>query len=278
MSFDPARDDSDLPDVDDRLVEPGTRYEMLDGELVYVPPCDEPHGERHSQLCALLGAHAGAEFKVAADMLTRTSKIDDIAPDASIYPAARHPKTGRRQLDHLSFELVSTETLGYSARKAAKLAGRGVRRVFAIDIERSRALEWSVALGAWSVLDAAGHIVDPALAVPLPIKALIHSMKADDTIARALIAKCNPVIAANDAEARAEGKAQGKLEGRLEGLAQGQAEGLARAVIAVLANRGVALDPAERDRILGERDLAQLERWLVRSTSCATAAELLLAP
>src|SRR6185436_3393747 len=207
MSFDPARDDSDLPDVDDRLVEPGTRYEMLDGELVYVPPCDEPHGERHSQLCALLGAHAGAEFKVAADMLTRTSKIDDIAPDASIYPAARHPKTGRRQLDHLSFELVSTETLGYAARKAAKLAGRGVRRVFAIDIERSRALEWSVALGAWSVLDAAGHIVDPALAVPLPIKALIHSMKADDTIARALIAKCNPVIAANDAEARAEGKA-----------------------------------------------------------------------
>jgi hypothetical protein len=36
MSFDPARDDSALPDLDDRLVEPGTRYEMLDGELASV--------------------------------------------------------------------------------------------------------------------------------------------------------------------------------------------------------------------------------------------------
>ena len=50
---------SDLPDIDDRLVEPGTRYEMLDGELVYVPPSDPPHGERQFQLCALVAAHTG---------------------------------------------------------------------------------------------------------------------------------------------------------------------------------------------------------------------------
>src|SRR5215831_4299942 len=47
------------------------------------------------------------------------------------------------------------------ARKAAKLAARGVRRVFAIDVERSRALEWSAALGTWSLLDPAGQITDP---------------------------------------------------------------------------------------------------------------------
>ena len=50
------------------------------------------------------------------------------------------------------------------------------------------------------------------------------------------------------------------------------------AVTAVLASRGVSLDPAERDRILSERDLAQLERWLVQSTSCSTVAELLRDP
>ena len=258
MSFDPAVADSDLPDIDDRLVEPGTPYEMLDGELVYVPPCDEPHGERQFQLCALLGAHTGDEFKVACDMLTRTSKVDDIAPDASVFPAARNPQTGRRQLEQLAFEVVSTQTLAHAARKAAKLAGRGVRRVFAIDVERSRALEWSATLGGWSVLDAAGHIVDPALAVPLPIETLIHSVKTDDAVARALDAKHNPVIETI--------RAEGKLEGK--------AEGLARAVITLLATRGLSLGPAERDRILGERDLAQLERWLVQSMSCATPDEL----
>lgn len=289
MLFDPAGSDSDLPDIDDRLVEPEARHEMLDGELVYVAPCDRPHGERQSQLCVLLRAHTGAEFEVAADVLTRTSKVDDIAPDASVYPVAPNPRTGGRQLPELAFEVVSTETLAHAARKAAKLAGRGVRRVFAIDVERSRALEWSATLGKWIALDAAGHIVDPALAVPLPIELLIHSVQTDDAVARALIAKHNAVFETHLAEERAQGKAQGafegriegrvegRLEGRAEGRLEGRAEGLAHAVITLLATRGVSLAPDERAQLLGERDLAQLERWLVQSATCETAAELFLA-
>jgi hypothetical protein len=254
-----------LPDIDDRLVEPGTPYEMCDGELVYVAPCDEPHGERQIQLGALLAAHIGPEYKVASEMLTRTSKVDDIAPDVSVYPAARNPKTGRRQLEELAFEVVSTQTLAHAGRKAAKLAGRGVRRVFAIDVERSRALEWSATLSSWRVLDAAEHIIAPALAVPLPIDMLIRSAKTDDAVARALVAKHNPVIEAIRVEERAEGRVEGR------------AEGLANAVITLLASRGVPLAPDERERILGERDRALLERWLVQSVSCATAADLFLA-
>jgi hypothetical protein len=56
--------------------------------------------------------------------------------------------------------------------------------VFAVDVERSRALEWSVALDTWCMLEVAGHIADPALEVPLPITAMIHSAKADDAVAR----------------------------------------------------------------------------------------------
>jgi hypothetical protein len=55
--------DSELPDIDDRLVEPGTHYEMYDGELVYMPPADPPHGEPQLLLCALLSAHTGAAFQ-----------------------------------------------------------------------------------------------------------------------------------------------------------------------------------------------------------------------
>jgi hypothetical protein len=84
-----------------------------------------------------------------------------------------------------------------------------VRRVFAVDVERSRVLEWSTERGTWHELDPAGHIEDPALEVPLPIAAMIYAAKADDAVARALVARHNPVIEAVRAEDRATSRADG---------------------------------------------------------------------
>ncbi|HEU4730902.1 MAG TPA: Uma2 family endonuclease, partial [Kofleriaceae bacterium] len=234
----------DLPGIDERLVEPETRYEMLEGRLVYVSPADAPHGTRHSKLAALLEVHAGLEYQVAADMLTRTSRTSDIAPDVSVFPSAPDPVTGKRQLQHLAFEVVSTQSLGYAGRKAAQLAGRGVRRVFAIDVERSQALEWSAVDGKWQALDPAGVIEDPALDVALPVGALLDTAKADDAVARALLAKGNAVLARDRAEAAAAGRAAGEAAGRAAGEAAGRAEGKAEAVIVLLAARGIAVDEA----------------------------------
>ena len=266
MPSDPAAVDPDLPDINDRLVEPDTPYEIYDGELVRVSPADPPHAERHLQLCALIEAHTGPGFEAGCDLLTRTSKVDDIAPDVSVYPEDPDPRTGRRQLEQLAFEVVSKQRFAKATRKAEKLTRRGVRRVFAIDVKRSRMLEWSAARRTWCELDAAGLIVDPALAVALPIDALLHSAKADDAVARALVAKHNPVIEAARAEDRAEG------------IAQGMAQGLAQAIVGVLGARGVPLSRGERDRLLGERDVARLERWIAGAVTCGSAAELLAAP
>ena len=142
-----------LPAVDDRLAPPETPYEIVGGELVYVSPADPPHATRHSKISALVEAHAGMEYEVASDMLTRLSEVDDRAPDVSVFPLGPDPQTGGRQIEQLAFEVVSTESIGRAGIKAAQLVARGVRRVFAIDIERSRALEWSAVLGTWSVLD-----------------------------------------------------------------------------------------------------------------------------
>jgi hypothetical protein len=130
-----------------------------------------------------------------------------------------------------------------------------------------RKISKAAARGTWSVLDSTGHIDDPALAVPLPIEALIRNAKADDSVARALLAKRNPVLVQDRARGRAEGHAQGRAEGH----AQGKAE----AVIVLLTARDIALDSATRERILGERDVQQLDRWIVRAATCATLAELL---
>jgi Uma2 family endonuclease len=274
------------PPVDARLVASEARYEIHDGVLVHVAPADELHGTRHSKISALVEAHVGSEFDVACDMLTRTSETSDVAPDVSVFPCARSPETGGRQLEQLAFEVVSTQSLGDAGRKAAKLVARGVRRVFAIDVERTRGLEWSGAPGSWRALDVSASIEDSALAVALPIEPLVHAAKIDDAVARALLGKRNPVleavrardVAAATARALAEGKREGLAEGKREGLAEGAARGRAEALLVMLAAHGVALDSADRARILGERDPDRLDRWIARATSCTNLTDVFAEP
>ena len=261
MSSFPEPRAAELPAVDERVIAPESRYELLDGRLVHVAPADLPHGVRHAQILALIEAHVGLEFQVACDMLTRTSRTDDFAPDVSVFPAAPHPETGGRQLEQLAFEVVSTQSLGHAGKKAAKLVARGVRRVFAVDVERSRLLAWSTAIDDWSQVDAP-CIEDPALDVALPVDALVHTVKADDAVARALLAKHNPVLEATKTEAHAQGHLAGKRE----------------ALLLLLGVRGISLDDAARERILQERDPARLDRWLTRAATDLTTAELFAAP
>ena len=251
-------DEPELPDIDDHIVRPQTRYEIEDGRLVYVPPADPPHGEAHAQLAAVVEAHRGDAFKVAVDLLTRTSRIDDIAPDVSVYPKALDPKTGGRQLDHLAFEIASTERLGHAGKRAAKLMSRGVRRVFVIAVEREQVLEWSVKLAAWSILDRTSSIEDPALAVPLPVAAMLDAVKAEAAIPQAYRAQRHPEFLAERAEGRAEGLAEAR----------------AAAVLTVLEARGLTPTADERDRIRAERDPDRVARWLAAAVTCASVAAL----
>jgi len=246
------------PPVDHRLVAPGSRYEIYEGILVYVAPADELQGRARSRISALAEAHAGSAFDVACDMLIRCSETTDIAPDVSVFPIARDSRTRGQQLTHLAFEVVNTQLLGYASHKAAALAARGVRRVFGIDIERGRAMEWSKPLGRWQALDSGEHIADPALAAPLPISALIDTNRTDDAIARALIIKRNPIVEEYRARSRAEGKR----------------EGFAEAIILKLVARGIVLSTADRMRILEQRDLAILVDWARRSATCRDALQL----
>ena len=259
MSNIPPGSELELPDIDERLVAPETRYEIMDGVVIYVPPADPLHGENHSKLAALVEAHRHPDFTVAVDLLTRTSRIDDFAPDVSVYPTAKHPVTGGRQLEQIAFEIASTESLGHAGKKAGKLTGRGVRRVFAIDVERERVLEWSTVLGQWSILDLTSTIADPALAVALPVAALVDAARADDAIVAALRAK-------RHAEFLAE---------REEGREEGRAAVIRLAVLRILSVRGLSITEAQRARIEGEHDPALLEGWFDRVATCESVESLL---
>jgi Uma2 family endonuclease len=242
-----------IPPVDERLVAPESRYEVFDGKVEYVVPADEPHGIQHSKIAALLEAYAADGYDVAVDMLTRTSEKDDMAPDASVFPSARDEATGGRRLEELAFEVLSTERSGHAAKKARALTARGVRRVFAVDVERRRALAWSAATNTWEILPGDGAIEDRALALPLPIAALVDAGRADDAVASALLARKNPVI---DQALQAEA-ARGALRGKQE------------ALIAVLSARGFKVGKKAMARIRAVDDEATIDAWLSRAVTAA---------
>jgi Uma2 family endonuclease len=257
MSEIPPGVSSELPEVDERLVAPGSRYEIIDGQVVYVPPAREPHATSHVSLAAIVKAHAADGFTTAADMLTRTSQIDDIAPDVSVFPSAR-TETGGRQLEQLAFEIASTQTIANAAIKARKLANRGVRRVFALDLSRQRVLEWSRKTDGWSFLDLQGTIVDPALAVPMPIAPLLDAALSDDAILEAWRARRHRAFE----------------DEHSAGHREGHREGIAESILRVLAARKLVLTREQESRVRGEEDVARLGRWLERATQIADAARL----
>lgn len=77
-------------------------------------------------------------------------------------------------------------------------------------------------------------------------------------VARALLAKRNPLIEASHAQVRVEALIEG--------------------VFAVLVARAVPVSAAERARIVAERDPARLARWLSAAATCSDLASLLDEP
>jgi len=85
-----------------------------------------------------------------------------------------------------------------------------------------------------------------------------------------MIARRNPVIEAVRTEDRAASKAEGLLEGEIRGKIKAKLD----ALLVVLAARGIELSAA-RERIVGERDPGQLDRWIARAATASTLADVL---
>jgi hypothetical protein len=69
--------------------------------------------------------------------------------------------------------------------------------------------------------------------------------------------------------------AQGKAEGIAEGKAEGRAEGAARAILAVLAARGLDVPDEVRACITACTELARLDAWLARAVTATSADEVI---
>jgi hypothetical protein len=131
------------PSLDERLVQPGTRDEMLRGEIIRAQPAHPPHAEQHIRLDYVVEAHVADGYIGASDMLTRAGPRSDFATDTAVRKAGIDPTTGTRYLEELAFEVVSTQSLREMTMRAEDLTERGVRRLFAIFVKRREVCEWS---------------------------------------------------------------------------------------------------------------------------------------
>jgi hypothetical protein len=195
----------DPPRVDERLVQPETREEVVRGRRVLAMPANPAHGDRHCELDYVIRAHVKEGYIGSTDLLTRSSVSSDFATDTCVRRAGIDPRTGARYLEELAFEIVNEQSLRDITERAEELTARGVRRVVAIFVQKGEVCEWSAKSGAWRKLDPDATFSDPTLARPLLVRELLDAAEADNAVVRALHTKKNPVIVKLQEDSRAEG-------------------------------------------------------------------------
>ena len=242
------------PAVDDHLVVPEiTRDEIIAGRRVIAFPAEAPHGDKQVDLDSLLRFHVAPGYVVSADLITRFAVDSDFASDTCVRREGTDPATGRRYLEEIAFEVVSTQSERNAAEKAQVMHRSGVRRIFGVWVKgRRKACEWSAESESWSLLEEGSQIEDRCLGAPLPVKALLDAALVPRAVVQALEAQGHPAVQELKETAKAEGIAESILE--------------------VLEARGITVSPARREEILGCADLDRLKRWLREATLPTTEA------
>ena len=262
-----------LPAVDERLVAPESHAEILDGRVYRTMGSNQPHGTRHFEATHVFAGALADGYAGAVDMLTRLDADSDAAPDISVFPAAPDPKTGGRQIEEIAFEVLDSERMSHTTDKVEKLAARGVRRLFAVRVAARKVYEWDHDHHDWTELDEAAEITDRCFRVPVPARALVDRVLADDTVARALIARGNRVVVAALDDARRAGITQGITQGLTQGITQGLTplvslfgrklqRSLTEAERATLLDRLSTHGPGRLGDVVIDLDATALEAWL----------------
>jgi hypothetical protein len=271
----PERSPAPLPRVSDYAVEPESGQEMLDAQVREALPAGPKHARQHNQVDYVLRAYTAPEYGADTDLLTRQAVPHNFASDTSIRKDGINPETGDRYLEELAFEIKSTQSTEDLEQRARIMAARGVRRIFAIPVRGDDAAseiiagplaEWLPAEERWRTYRDDEVIADPCLFEPLPVRALLDAVEADDAVAQALLDKGNRVLVRHTEKVRDEGRREGRKEGE---------ENAAREYIHMFLHaRGVVMDAATHARIAACSDLAVLKRWVMRAAQVTRASEL----
>ncbi len=275
------RAQAEFPPLDEHLVVPEiTRDEVVKGRKVVAMAGDPEHADAQAGLTFLLRAHVQPGRIVSTELLTRVSKGSDFATDVCIRKEGIDPTTGKRYLEEVSFEIVNEQRLSLITDKADELARRGVRRIFAIFVKKSTIGEWSKKQRKFVILNPKTLLEDPVFVRPIVFSSLIDGALTDQEVARALVAKNNPVIVELRQQSEAKGRKQGIDEGRKQGIDEGRKQGIdegklrerRETLVELLAEKFGPVAPRWKKRIDAAdfEELRNLLRRLVSSNSISS--------
>ena len=128
-----------FPRLDEHLVKPETREEMIRGRRVIAMPAHPPHADRHFKLDYVLGPHVKRGYVGSTELLTRAGPGSDFATDTCIRKEGDDPRTGTRYLEELAFEVVNEQSRRDITEKAEDLTSLEPQRnifqhVFTFDL------------------------------------------------------------------------------------------------------------------------------------------------
>lgn len=123
------------------LIEPDERVELIEGEVIRMPPIGDRHGGAVEELTELLVQAVAGRARVRCQMPVRLSNYSEPQPDFAVM----RPRTGRNDRAHPSatevFLIVeiSNSTIRYDLDVKVPLYARhGVPEVWAIDLKRHK--------------------------------------------------------------------------------------------------------------------------------------------
>ncbi len=247
----------DFPRLDDHLVRPETREEVVRGVHVMAMGANPPHAERQTKLDLVIEPHVAPGYVAATDLLTRFSSGSNFATDLCIRKEGVDAE-GVRHLEELAFEIVSEQSRKSITERAEEMTSRGVRRLIAIFVKSGTIEEWSRETQCFEPLSLDAELVDPTLTRPLPLRALLDAAVAYDEVAKAFDQRGVPYMV----ELRRRSEQKGKAEGKRELLTR------------LLEQRFGAL-PASAHAQLQRADAAQLDTWSERLFTAPSLDDLL---
>jgi hypothetical protein len=251
----------------------GDPYELSNGHPIFCLPKSARRAKAVSVGAAVLGSDP-ADQDVGVDIGFSPSPEILRAPDLSVGEMPDLPGWVQG-VPPLAVEYADTgQDEAELQTKIQELFAAGTRFVWVVRLTGPRRVEVHQPRQRMRIANPGEQLEAPGiLANPVPVEALYDREAARRVIFRNLLQRQG--YASLD-DVRAEGEAQGRAEGEAQGRAEGEAQGLRKAVVAVFAARGFAVDDRLRAALDNAKAPAILEAAL-RQAAIATTAEVLSA-
>lgn len=229
----------------------GDRYELSDGHPIYCAPAGRDHAGRNLTGAAVVESDPDVEWAgVDAGFSPDPGTLR--APDIAVAP--RGDERGWiKGVPPLAVEYAGPgQDTQEMETKISELLAHGTRLVWIVHLVGPHRVEVRRPDAPTEVLGPGDSLQAPGiLRNPVPVEALYDRKAGHEAVLRNLLQRAGY---------------EGIDAIRDEGVEQGIEQGIAGSILALLADRGIEVDPATRDRILGCRDRDTLRRWLLAAS------------